>query len=65
MRKYTFPDGEEFQACTRSTNLSQELGQARGRRVAEIQNVVRYPNDPNPRGVRDELGVGVALKRWL
>ncbi|CAL1151223.1 unnamed protein product [Cladocopium goreaui] len=25
--KYTFPDGEEFQACTRSTNLSQELGQ--------------------------------------
>eukprot|EP00435_Cladocopium_sp_Y103_P020236 s1351_g4.t3 len=25
--KYTFPDGEKFQACTRSTNLSQELGQ--------------------------------------
>ena len=39
VRKYTFPDGEKFQACTRSTNLSQELGQARERIwVAEIQN---------------------------
>ena len=57
VRKYTFPDGEEFQACTRSTNLSQELGQARGRRVAEIQNVgADTPNDPNP-GVRDVFWV--------
>ena len=27
-RKYVFPDGEKFEARTRSTNLSQELGQA-------------------------------------
>ncbi len=27
-RKYEFPDGEKFEARTRSTNLSQELGQA-------------------------------------